>query len=101
MGTSAWAEDTPKDKVAEAEEVIATEAAADVDLGNLKSDDENVDKKVDENVEETENGVSASASASVSYKFDYGQKFEEYLAMWREAIKQKEENNEENFAVEA
>jgi len=50
---SAWAENE--------ENVIAGKAKADVDLGNLKSDDENVDKKVVENVEETENGVSASA----------------------------------------
>ena len=69
--TSAWAEDTPKDKVAEAENVIATEAAAEVDLGNLKSDDENVNKKVDENVEETENGVSASGMINKYVINDY------------------------------
>ena len=37
-----------------------------------------------------------SASASVSYKFDFGKKFEEFLAKWKEALKQKEENTEEN-----
>merc|ERR1712183_1115339 len=101
---SAWAEGNVVDaesvsdpeKVSEPEKVIAAEAKAEVNLGDLKCDDENVDKKVDENVEETENGVSASASASVSYNLDYGKWLKEYFAKWCEASQQKEETNEEN-----
>merc|ERR1712183_407982 len=69
-------------------------------LGDLKCDDENVDKKVDENVEQSENGVSASASASVSYNLDYGKWLKEYFAKWCEASQQKEEKNEENKEAE-
>merc|ERR1712183_760960 len=101
---SAWAEGnvveaesvSDPEKVSEPEKVIAAEAKAEVNLGDLKCDDENVDKKVDENVEQSENGVSASASASVSYNLDYGKWLKEYFAKWCEASQQKEENNEEN-----
>merc|ERR1712096_410688 len=99
MGASAWAEGNVVDaesvsdpeNVSEPKKLIAAEAKAEVDLGDLESDDENVDKKV----VESENGISASASASVSYKFDFGKKFEEFLAKWKEALKT-EENNKEN-----
>merc|ERR1712202_81396 len=100
---SAWAEGNVVDaesvsdpeNVSEPKKLIAAEAKAEVDFGDLESDDENVDKKVDKKVVESENGISASASASVSYKFDYGQKFEEFLAKWKEALKKEENTDEE------
>ena len=76
---AAWAEDLPKDKVAEPEKVIATEAAAEVNLGNLKSEDENVNKTVDENVEETENGVSASGMKN---KYVFNDYFEIFFLLY-------------------
>jgi len=102
--TSAWANENDVDAKSvsdpengsEPNKLIAAEAKAEVDLGDLKSDDENVDKKVDKKVEESENGVSASASASVGYNLDYGKWLKEYFAKWCEASQQKEETNEEN-----
>ena len=66
--TSAWANENDVDAKSvsdpengsEPKKLIAAEAKAEVDLGDLESDDENVDKKVDKKVVESENGISAS-----------------------------------------
>merc|ERR1712096_595200 len=77
-----------------------------LDFGDLKCDDENVEKFVDEKVVNTENGVSASAKASVkfapkTFKFDW----KKMLAKFEEDQKQNAdskvselncENSEEN-----
>merc|ERR1712202_9539 len=68
-----------------------------VELGDLKCDDENVEKFVDEKVVNTENGVSASAKASVkvpmkAMKFDLKDFFEQLNAKWEEIKKQNEDN---------
>ena len=59
---SAWTDENVvgTEKVLEQDKVIGAEVKAKINLGDLKCDDENVDKKVDENVEQSENGVSAS-----------------------------------------
>merc|ERR1712202_6317 len=81
----------PEDKV------VPASAKAVVELGDLKCDDENVEKFVDEKVVNTENGVSASAKASVTVpmkamKFDLKDFFEQLNAKWEEIKKQNEEN---------
>merc|ERR1712202_88512 len=81
----------PEDKV------VPASAKAVVELGDLKCDDENVEKSVDEKVVNTENGVSASAKASVkvpmkAMKFDLKDFSEQLNAKWEEIKKQNEEN---------
>merc|ERR1712168_975154 len=83
----------PEDKVLPG----SAKAAVEFNLGDLKCDDENVEKFVDEKVVNTENGVSASATASVKVpmkvmKFDLKAFFEKLNARWEEMKKQIEEN---------
>merc|ERR1712183_533231 len=87
---AAWT--VPVDKK---DEVLPSSAKANVflDFGDLKCDDENVEKIVDEKVVKLENGVSASAKASVkfapkTYKFDWKKMFEKMLAKFEEDQKQ-------------
>ena len=47
------------------DEVVPASAKAVVELGDLKCDDENVEKFVDEKVVNTENGVSASGKNNI------------------------------------
>merc|ERR1712096_363220 len=101
-----------KKEVLPKDEVLPSSAKANVflDFGDLKCDDENVEKIVDENVVKLENGVSASAKASVkfapkTYKFDWKKMFEKMFAKLEEDQKQDAdikvselscENSEEN-----
>jgi len=78
-------------KILEQEKEAIAEAKAEVNIGDVKNDNENVNKEVVENVENTDNGIEASASASASFNFN----FKEFLAKWLQDCEQKKENNEE------
>merc|ERR1712119_229966 len=101
MGAAAWTvpvdkkDVLTKNEVLPKDEVPPSSAKANVflDFGDLKCDDENVEKIVDENVVKLENGVSASAKASVkfapkTYKFDWKKMFEKMFAKLEEDQKQ-------------
>jgi len=78
------------EKVSEPEKEASAEAKAEVNLGDVKIEDKNVNKKVFEEIENTENGLKASASASASFSFN----FEEFLAKWFKACQQNKESSE-------
>jgi len=89
----------PKTDVLPEDEVLpgSAKAAVEFNLGDLKCDDENVEKFVDEKVVNTENGVSASATASLKVpmkvmKFDLKEFFDKLNARWEEMKKKIEEN---------
>jgi len=90
------------EKVSEPEKVLvhvkesSVDAKAEVNLGNEKTDDENMNKDVDENVMKNENGIKASASASAKFNFN----FEEFIAKLFEAFEQNKENNNEGKSNE-
>merc|ERR1712202_12497 len=92
---AAWTKPVANEDGLPKDEVLPSSAKAKVilDFGDLKCDDENVEKFVDEKVVNTENGVSASAKASVkfapkTFKFDWKKMFEKMLAKFEEDQKQ-------------
>jgi len=82
------------EKVSEKEALA--EVKAEVNFGDVKKDDENINKEVVENVENTDNGIKASASASASFNFN----FKKFLAKWLQDCKPKKENNSEGESNE-
>jgi len=82
------------EKVSEKEALA--EVKAEVNFGDVKKDDENINKEVVENVENTDNGIKASASASASFNFN----FKAFLAKWLQDCKQKKVNNDEGESNE-
>merc|ERR1719376_1498334 len=87
---SGWSQEniSEPEQVSEADKVTepTKEASAEVNLGDVKISDENVNKEVAEDIENTDSRVKASASASASFNF------EEFLAKWLQSIQQNKEN---------
>jgi len=77
------------EQVSEPEKEASAEAKVEVNLGDVKINDENINKEVVEDIVNTDNGVKASASASTSFSFN----FEEFLAKWFEACQRNKESN--------
>jgi len=80
---------TQPGEILEQEKEAIAEAKAEVNFGNLKKDDESLNKEVVEKIENVDNGVKASAKASASFNFN----FEELIAKLFEACKQNKEND--------
>jgi len=73
------------------EKEALAEAKAEVNFGDVKKDDESVNKEAVENIENADNGVKASASASASFNLN----FEELIAKLFEAVQQNKENDKD------
>jgi len=78
-----------QEKLSKPEKEASAEAKVEVNLGDVKMNEENVNKEVVEHIVNTDNGVKASASASTSFSFN----FEEFLAKWFEACQRNKESN--------
>merc|ERR1719489_674024 len=89
---SAFAEEqtVEPEKLSQQEKEASAEAKVEVILGDVKINDENVNKEVVEDIENTDNGVKASASALTSLNFN----FEELLAKWFKVCQQNKESDE-------
>jgi len=80
---------TQPGEILEQEKEAIAEAKAEVNFGNLKKDDESLNKEVVEKIENVDNGVKASAKASACFNFN----FEEFIAKLFEAFQQNKEND--------
>jgi len=76
------------EKPSQPEKEALAEAKAEINFGDVKKDDESVNKEAVENIENIDNGIKASASASASFNFN----FEELIAKLFEAFEQNKEN---------